>query len=200
LTCAFGFWQLTCVTSFYAGDNRLLGNRDGLKPTPGYCIFIDMADSVALMEEQGLWVWVDTMYNIISPAMAWLRDLDQKTGNVESDSSFVKPTGLPPLKIIGDCLMFYIPMRSMPQGADALTIFDALLNVIRVPMALGSDVRPELHVAVTWCEHAFEVTFEEQREDIHGNDINLAARLVKEAGPQELVMNAGFYLRVTAPS
>jgi hypothetical protein len=182
------------MTSLYACDNCQRESLKDLKRTEGYCIFIDVVDSVA-MKEQGIGAWCDVMHNLISAAMAWLSDLNEEAGNAESHNPFMQPNGLPPLKIIGDCLMFYIPTRSMPRGANTLNIFDALLNVVRVPKGLDCDVRPKVHVAVTWCEDAYEVTFVKGIEDVHGKDIDLAARLVKEAGPQELVMNEAFYLR-----
>jgi class 3 adenylate cyclase len=182
------------MASLYACDNRQRESLKDLKRTQGYCIFIDMVESVS-MKEQGIAAWCDTMYNLISTAMAWLSGLDEEAGNVESDNPFVQPNGLPPLKIIGDCLMFFIPARSVPRGANTLNIFDALLNVVREPKGFGSDVRPEVRVAVTWCEDTYEVTFVKGIEDVHGKDIDLAARLVKEEGPQELVMNEAFYLR-----
>ena len=48
-------------------------------------------------------------------------------------------------------------------------------------------------MAVTACEDAYEVTFMPGTPDIQGKDIDLAARLVKDAGPQEMVMNKAFY-------
>ncbi len=169
------------MKSIYALDSRLRKKLEGLKPTPGYCIFIDVVDSVAL-KDRGLGAWCDVMHNLSDRATSWLGGLDADCKHAEH--GLYK---LVPLKIIGDCLMFYIPRRSMPAGADALTIFDALLNVVRAPD------EPEVHVAVSACRDAYEITFVDGVEDIHGRDIDLTARLVKEAGPQELIMNGAFY-------
>jgi class 3 adenylate cyclase len=133
------------------------------------------------------------MRNVISPAREWLSGIDQQTEGGEADP-LAELSGLPPLKVIGDCIMFYVPKRSMAIGADALTIFSSLLNIVQVPKGVSRAVRPEVHVAVTLCERAYEVTFVKGTDDIHGKDIDLAARLVKEAGPQELVMNEAFFL------
>jgi hypothetical protein len=130
------------------------------KPTPGYCVFIDLVDSVAL-KDNGIVSWCDVMCNVISSARAGLDGIDGEAEPVggESGSPLIEPHGLQPLKVIGDCVMFYIPKRSMPAGADALTIFGALVNIIRVPKGDRRCMRPEVRVVVTSCEEVRAITF-----------------------------------------
>ena len=180
------------MASLYACDLRLRKELAALKPTAGYCVFIDVVNSVALKGGH-IARWCDVMYNVVSPAMDFLRDLQGETGNVKEDDPLVQPSGLRPLKVMGDCIMFYIHKQTMPRQTFALNIFDALLNVIRVPKKVAAGERLEVHVAVTSCDDAYEVTFMPGTQDIHGKDIDLAARLVKEAGPQEIVMDERFY-------
>jgi hypothetical protein len=73
------------MTSVYACDNRLRKELNSLKPTPGYCIFIDLVDSVAL-KDQGVGAWCAAMYNLIVPARSWLSDLNVETGTEECDT------------------------------------------------------------------------------------------------------------------
>lgn len=189
------------MVSLYACDYRLRRMVSQLKPTPGYCIFIDVVDSVAL-KQRGLEVWCNAICNVIAPARGWLAGLTQDSDLESADvnTRFVKPSGLSPLKVIGDCVMFYIRKKSLPKGADALTIFDQVLNIVRVPKGFGNGARPEVHVAITYCEEAYEITFVEGTDDIHGTGIDLAARLVNEAGPQEIVMNEKFYMEAKCDS
>jgi len=181
------------MASFYACDNRSRKELDGLKPIPGYCIFIDLVDSVALKKE-GLGAWCDVMYNLIATAMSFLRDVKGEAANAECENPLLRPTGLPPLKVMGDCLMFYVPKRLMPRDTNALNIFCPLVNIIRVPKGTTNGMRPEVHIGVTSCQNAYELTFVEGTEGFHGKDIDLAARLLKEATSREVVMNDLFYL------
>ena len=179
------------MASFYACDNRRWQELELLPRTPGYCIFIDVVDSVAL-KDKGPGAWCAAMCNLISPARGWLSGIDQRPEKVVTDT-LAEPSGLSPLKVIGDCIMFYVP-KPMTKGADALTIFSSLLYIIQERKPVGTDARLEVHAAVASCESAYELTFVKGTDDIHGKDIDLAARLLKEAGPQELVMNEAFYL------
>jgi len=87
--------------------------------------------------------------------------------------------------------MFFIPQNLMPQGATALSIFHSLQLIIKQYVY----PKPEVRIAVTFCEDAYEITFVKGTRDVYGKDIDLAARLLKKANPQELVMNDLFYLR-----
>jgi class 3 adenylate cyclase len=179
------------MASFYACDYQRWKEREILPQIPGYCIFIDVVDSVAL-KDKGLGAWCAAMCNLISPARGWLSGIDQRPEKAVTDT-LAEPSGLSPLKVIGDCIMFYLPKGSMTKGADVLTIFRSLVSIIQEPKRVGTDVRLEVHAAVASCESAYEVTFVKGTDDIHGKDIDLAARLLKEAGPQELVMNDAFH-------
>jgi len=180
------------MASLYACDIRHHKELAALKRTPGYCIFIDVVNSVALKGEH-IAPWCAAMSNLVRTAMDFLRDLNSKTGNVECDNPLVQPTGLKPLKVIGDCIMFYIPNEAMPDQTWALNIFDGLVDITRVPKRFNRDERIQVHVAVTSCNDAYEVTFMPGTKDVQGKDIDSTARLLKEAGPQEIVMNQAFY-------
>lgn len=154
---------------------------------------IDLVDSVAL-KDQGIGSWCAAMHNLIVQARSWLSGLMNEPGAEESGDPVIQPIGLRPLKVVGDCMMFYVPPHSMAKGADASTIFCSLVEIIRASKAISCKIQPEVHAAISWCQDAYEVTFVDGADDIHGKDIDLTARLLKEAGPQELVMNDAFYM------
>jgi class 3 adenylate cyclase len=178
------------MASFYACDHQRWKEREMLPKIPGYCIFIDVVDSVAL-KDKGLGAWCAAMCNLISPATDWLSGIGQRPEEVVTDT-LREPSGLSPLKVIGDCIMFYVPIP-LANGANALTVFSGLVNTVKERKPVGTDARLEVHAAVALCKNAYEVTFMKGTHDIHGKDIDLAARLLKEAGPQELVMNYAFW-------
>jgi hypothetical protein len=172
------------VPSFYPFDTPHLPERlSELKPTPGYCIFIDIVDSVGL-KDKGLYAWCAGTCNVIGKSRAWLSALGPSEEGGDG-----KQWGLLPLKITGDCIMFYIPANLMPHDASVLTIFESLRSTIREPVYPGCELR----IAVTFCEDAYPITFVKGMNDIYGKDIDLTARLLDKAGPQEIVMNYDFY-------
>jgi class 3 adenylate cyclase len=183
------------MSSLHACDFRLRNGLRRLKQTPGYCIFIDVVDSVAI-KHKGIGAWCAAMCNVITEARGWLSGINNEAEERKAKvgCSLTEPSGLPPLKVVGDCVIFYLPRLTMTRGADALTIFDGLLNLVRIPKEVRRGVQPELHVAICLCQDAYEVTFVKGVDDIHGKDVDLTARLLKEAGPQEIVMNEEFYL------
>jgi len=181
------------MSSLYACDKRLREKLSQQEPTPGYCIFIDVVDSVAL-KDKGFDVWCEAMY-VIWSALRWLEvaDSTREMNKRDFTSLMAKPCGLPPLKVIGDCIMFYIPKLSMPRRVDALTLFDSLLNIIRVPKQAGPSERSQVRAVITCCRKAMPVAFVEGTADIQGKEIDLAARLVEQADPQELLMDEEFH-------
>ena len=153
---------------------------------------IDMVGSTALMD-QGPEVWIPATENVITKSRAWLHGFgpgEERKMNGEFDLQW----GLQPLKIIGDCVMFYIPEQTMPHGGSALSIFSSLQCIIREPVY----PRPEVRIAAAFCEHAYDLTFLRGTNDVNGKDIALTARLLAVAEPQELIINEGFYLRASA--
>jgi len=172
------------MDSVYACDLRRREELRDLKPTPGYCIFIDIVNSVALKDE-GLSAWCDAMFRVVGKSRNWLDYFGDEENN-KPDDFFLQQRGLLPLKIMGDCIMFYIPETTMPPHVSAMSLFSSLQYIIR------EYPRPEVRIAATFCEDAYAITFVEGTNDIHGKDIDLTARLLKEANPQEIVMNEAF--------
>jgi hypothetical protein len=157
---------------FYnAKDPQLNEKFQNLKPTPGYCVFVDIAESVAL-KDQGMEVWCATIHNTFLKSKYWL-------------DSFL------PIKSIGDCIMFFIPENSLPEGFDTLSLFHSLHTIIRD----GAYPKQPVRLSATFCENAYEITFIEGVKDVYGKEIDLAARLLDKANPQELVMNESFYFK-----
>src|SRR5439155_3243631 len=99
------------MASFYPCDKpRLLEDLQQLKPTKGFCILIDMVGSVAL-KDRGLYEWSAAICNVISKSRKWLSGLGDGEEAEETDGRLLQQWGLLPLKIVGDCIMFYISLR-----------------------------------------------------------------------------------------
>lgn len=146
-----------------------------IQPTPGYCIFIDLVKSTE-MKDAPPWEWMIRLRNTLSNAEAYM-------------VFFSKP-----IKIIGDELMYYIPARKLSEsGKTPLQIFNSLCMITNEP---DEQLFRTVKVGIAFCESAYAITFWRGVPDIHGKDIDLAARLVNLAEPREIVMNEGFYQRL----
>lgn len=169
---------------------RLKDEFPRLQPIPGYCIFVDLVDSVAL-KDQGKEMWCQAIRSVIVHAPEWL-------GVVNPEETSEKQSVFPPLKVMGDGVMFFVPQSSMASDASALSIFHSLHSIIEdsVYVVEKRYHKREVRVAAVFCEKdAYEITFVEGVNDVYGKDIDLAARLLKKANPQELVMNEAFFLK-----
>lgn len=155
----------------------LKSKLEALRPTSGYCVFIDISNSTALKDES-LIKWILLIKN-----------------------TFQNITGLLappcyPLKCLGDALMFFIPETDLknvaPGGYKPLSFFDALQMIVR---------REEEHclpvkAGVVFSDNVYSISFFPEVDDIYGKDIDLASRLMSVAKSKQLVMNQAFYDKV----
>ena len=99
-----------------------------------------------------------------------------------------------PFKIIGDCAMFFIPEAALDEKSDhALFLFDRLYGLAA---ELDDSSYRDVRVCVSFCQEAYDLTFEPDRPDVYGMDISLAFRLLRVANAREVVMNEEFVRRV----
>jgi class 3 adenylate cyclase len=160
---------------FDPSDPQLKQKVQDLRPTPGYCVFVDMADSTA-MKDQELHRWASKIHNAFAKVSTFMVD------------------GSYPLKSIGDALLYFIPKTQLVGAKQvALQLFASLAAVVDDQ----DPVFPEQKAAVVSGE-AYELTFIRDRPDIYGKDVDLVARLASIAESRELVMNRGFYEEVKA--
>lgn len=148
---------------------------DSLQPTPGYCIFIDIAGSTS-MKQQGIRHWIALTHNCFA-----------------NSHLFLEP--FPPIKGIGDALMYYIELSDLERsGYTALQIFDGLWQI-----ATDKDLNlPVVKIGAARCEQAYSLTFVRGNQDYYGIDIDMTARLQSLANEREVVIERRFYEDVTA--
>jgi class 3 adenylate cyclase len=148
---------------------------DSLQATPGYCVLIDIAGSTA-MKQQGIRQWIAFINNCFANARAFLDPF-------------------PPLKSIGDALMYYIELSDLRRaGYTALQIFDGLWKV-----ATDADPQfPEVKIGASRCEQAYALTFWRDNQDYYGIDIDMTARLQSHAQNREVVIEQRFYAEIAA--
>lgn len=150
------------------GDRDLGQKLRQLAPAPGYCICVDIAHSTAL-KERGLSDWVTAMLRTFECVRSCL---------------YAK---FPPIKALGDALMFYIPCHDL-RGETAGTLLVACRDIVNE----AADVEPT-RVAGVLCEEAYPVSFMRGQVDYHGSDVDLAFRLLAMAGPREVVVDRRFF-------
>lgn len=154
-------------------DPKLKEKLDGLKPTPGYCIFIDIVGSTA-MKQNSMSEWVALIHNCFADAATIFK----------------------PLKSIGDELMFYIEDADLESsGNTVLTIFDQL---IQIATNFNSDY-PATKIIAAYCEDVYPMTFLRNTQDYYGIDIDRTARMKTiEPAPmkRELVIDSHMYSKI----
>jgi class 3 adenylate cyclase len=139
-----------------------------LTPVPGYCICVDIVGSTGL-KGAGPDVWVTTTLEAFACVRSCL---------------YAK---FPPIKSLGDALMFFIPADAM-EGETAASLVAACCD-----MAVERRIAAETRIAGVLCEEAYPITFMPGRPDYHGSDIDVAFRLLELAGPREVVIDRRFY-------
>ncbi|HEX9198169.1 MAG TPA: hypothetical protein VF865_01315 [Acidobacteriaceae bacterium] len=160
---------------FDPNDRQLKQKLADLSPTPGYCVFVDIVDSTPL-KDQGIMKWAPYIHNTFVNTVVFL------------------PPGMVPLKCLGDALMFFLPEGKLAaSGHNALHLFDGLAQIVQDTDPLTKNTKA---AAVFCTSEAFELTFTPAMPDVYGKDIDLAARLLAQARPRELVMNGPFVDRV----
>lgn len=150
------------------GDPTLGQKLAALEPVPGFCICVDIAGSTTL-KSQGVPAWVGATLEAFACARGCLYGK------------------FPPIKSLGDALMFFIP-RSDMRGESAANLLAACCD-----MAADPRVHVATRIAGVLCEEAYPVTFIQGRPDYHGADIDLTFRLLELAGPREVVVDDRFY-------
>jgi hypothetical protein len=162
------------MTLDFDPNNRQLKQIvDSLKPTPGYCLILDIVDSTAL-KDQDIRTWMARIHNTFRNIQTFL------------------PPPLRPLKGIGDSLMFFVSDADLnAHHENALTVFYGLAGVLKD----WSRFFCELKAAAVHGE-AYEVTFLRGHDDVYGKDIDLTARLLSLARPSEIVMSSAFVAAV----
>ncbi|MGB7291042.1 MAG: hypothetical protein WBD99_02575 [Thermodesulfobacteriota bacterium] len=156
-------------------DPNLKASVDALPATPGYCIFIDIAGSTR-MKQQGIHRWVALIHNCFAIARCFLHPF-------------------PPIKGIGDALMFYIEAPDLAwTGYSPLRLFDGLWEMAANPDPLYPDVK----IGAARCEHVYSMTFLRGNQDYYGIDIDLTAQLQSLAHAREVVIERRLYEAITA--
>ncbi len=149
-------------------DADLARKLAALPPVPGYCICVDIVGSTGL-KGAGPDVWVTTTLEAFACVRSCL---------------YAK---FPPIKSIGDALMFFIPSDAM-QSESAASLLAACCD-----MAVDRRITAATRIAGVLCEEAYPITFMPGRPDYHRSDIDVASRLLELAGPREVVIDRRFY-------
>src|SRR6266404_1311043 len=142
---------------------------DKLAPTPGYCVFVDIAGSTE-MKQQGLRNWIAFIHNGFSNA-----------------NLFLAPFA--PLKGIGDELMYYIEDIDL-QGNNALQIYDGLWQTATEQ---DSKFFKDVKIVAARCQEVYPITFIRGNRDYYGVDIDLTARLKDKAVAKQVVIDSRFH-------
>ncbi len=151
-------------------DLEIENKLKNLRPTPGYCIFVDIVDSTKMKDDD---------------FSAWVRYLGTTLSLIQA---YIQPQTFP-LKCIGDELMFYIPKEKMwRMGETPANLFDRLCRMVKHDEPHFKPVK----ISVAFCTNAYEISFVSNTPDIYGKDIDLTARLLSLASSWEIIMNEGF--------
>lgn len=161
-----------------ANNPNLRAEVTGLRPVPGYCIFIDIVGSTQ-MKQKGLLEWVALIHNGFANAATFL-------------SSF------PPLKGIGDELMYYIEEADLAaSGYTAMQVFDGLYQMAKE----GDASFPPVKIVAAYCTSVYPITFIAGARDYYGIDIDRAARLKGDSikpsiCEREVIIDEAMYQRI----
>lgn len=142
-----------------------------LEPTRGYCVFVDIVGSTKL-KDSSLERWVLLIHNTFA--------------NIKSHLS----SSWPPMKCIGDALMFFIPDNPIDNYETSLHLFANLYSIVTNNK---SKWLRRIKVSVVRCMNSYAISFIKNAEDVYGKDIDLAARLLELAGENEIILNDIFY-------
>jgi len=158
------------------GDPDLKQKIDKMKPTPGYCIFIDIVGSTA-MKQESMYTWIAKIYNTFQ----------------DTDSFFRK---YQPLKSIGDELMYFIEEDDLINDRESVfLLYDRLFGIA----ANYKPDYPETKICAAYCENVLPLTFLKDTKDYYGIDIDRAARLKgvdPPLKPREILIDHGMFSRI----
>lgn len=158
---------------------KTIGN---LVKTPGTCIFIDIINSTSDKYECEPQSWIRKINNTFN-FILFLNDFPEYL-----------------VKGIGDELMLYLPDEAMKNHFAFENSFMLLQEIYSTLENLKNHPRKDLFyeckVGIHYCEDVFNITFFEGVNDYYGTDIDLAARLMKMAAGDKIIINEKFYNRV----
>jgi hypothetical protein len=154
------------------GDQNFADRVDNLRPTPGYCIFMDITGSTE-MKQAGLRKWITLIHNCFA-----------------NTNLFLSPFA--PLKGIGDELMFYIEDIDL-QGYNALQLYDDLWQIATETDAV---IFKDVKIVAARCEQAYAITFIRGNRDYYGIDIDRTAHLKSKAAARQVVIDSQFHAHV----
>jgi hypothetical protein len=155
-------------------DTDLRRKLTVLTPVPGYCICVDLVGSTGL-KGAGLGAWVTATLEAFACVRSCL---------------YAK---FPPIKSIGDALLFFIPSDAM-EGETAGSLLTACCDMVG-----ERRITAATRIAGVLCQDAYPITFMPGRPDFHGSDIDVAFRLLELAGPREVVIDQRFYDAASPP-
>jgi len=155
---------------------------ENLETTPGTCIFIDIIDSTA--------------DKYICTPLQWIRKLNNTFNFISLLNDF--PNFV--VKGIGDELMLFLPDKDLLSISVfknyymlLLEIYATLDNLKNHPL---NDLFYECKVGIHYCTNVYNITFFEGVNDYYGSDIDLAARIMKKAQKNSIVVSESFYDKV----
>jgi len=155
---------------------------DTLEPTPGTCIFIDIINS--------------TGDKYKCTPKQWIRKLNNTFNFISLLNDF--PNFV--VKGIGDELMLFLPDKDLLTTSVfknyymlLLEIYATLDNLKDHPL---NDLFYECKVGIHYCTDVYNITFFDGVNDYYGTDIDLAARIMKMAQQNCIVISDAFYKKV----
>lgn len=153
-----------------------------LSKIPGTCIFVDIINSTA--------------DKYICKDLEWI----SKLNNTFNFITFLNHFPDYVVKGIGDELMLYLPEKEI-RNSNIIKNHYTLLEEIHATI---DNLRNhplkhlfyECKVGVHFCSDVYNITFFEGVNDYYGTDIDIAARLMKKAKPNRIVISEKFYDKI----
>ncbi len=155
---------------------------ENLKPTPGTCIFIDIINS--------------TGDKYICTPGQWIRKLNNTFNFISLLNDF--PNFV--VKGIGDELMLFLPDTDLFNTSIFKNYYMLLYEIYATMDNLKdhplNDLFYECKVGIHYCTDVYNITFFDGVNDYYGTDIDLAARIMKKAQQNSIVISELFYQKV----
>jgi len=172
----------TYIRDFNPYSNEMEHLIGGLKKTPGTCIFVDIINSTSDKYE--------------SLPQSWIR----KINNTFNFILFLNDFPDYVVKGIGDEIMLYLPDAAMQNHFAFENSFMLLQEIYSTLENLKNHPRKDMFyeckVGIHYCQDVYNITFFEGVNDYYGTDIDLAARLMKKAASDKIIINEAFYQKV----
>jgi len=166
----------------FNNEEKLMQQIEGLQPTSGVCIFIDICGSTKV-KQKALKEWI----LLIGNTLRLLSGISQ----LFSDNV---------LKLIGDEIMIFIPDDKMlAANENYATVLDFLKNCIS---SFGDDIDNltlRTKASIHYCSDTFHISFCNEADDYYGNDIDLIAKLMKKFSKKnKIVISETYYKKVNS--